>query len=118
MESVRELLARVRDYYKHTSDADIDLLCDIVEKLQAEIERLRAHYGDPCMYCGTAHDEVAPGPCPATRDTMAAENEQLRQEIARLNAFVQKVRMSVNDWSPIVQFELKAALFDAIGKSS
>lgn len=24
-----------------------------------------AHSGDPCKYCGTPHDEVAPGPCPA-----------------------------------------------------
>lgn len=25
----------------------------------------QAHRGDPCRYCGTPHDEVAPGPCPA-----------------------------------------------------
>jgi hypothetical protein len=23
-----------------------------------------AHYGDPCKYCGTPHDDVEPGPCP------------------------------------------------------
>lgn len=22
------------------------------------------HFGDPCVHCGTPHDEVAPGPCP------------------------------------------------------
>jgi hypothetical protein len=22
------------------------------------------HFGDPCIHCGTPHDEVAPGPCP------------------------------------------------------
>ncbi len=27
--------------------------------------RETAHYGDPCRYCGTPHDDVAPGPCPA-----------------------------------------------------
>ena len=21
------------------------------------------HFGDPCVHCGTPHDEVAPGPC-------------------------------------------------------
>lgn len=24
-----------------------------------------AHFGDPCIYCGTPHDTVAPGPCPS-----------------------------------------------------
>jgi len=23
-----------------------------------------SHAGDPCVYCGKRHDEVAPGPCP------------------------------------------------------
>ena len=23
------------------------------------------HFGDPCIYCGTPHDNVEPGPCPA-----------------------------------------------------
>lgn len=22
------------------------------------------HFGDPCVKCGTPHDEVSPGPCP------------------------------------------------------
>jgi hypothetical protein len=26
--------------------------------------RLTAHRGDPCVWCGTPHDEAAPGPCP------------------------------------------------------
>jgi len=24
-----------------------------------------AHQGDPCRFCGTPHDDVQPGPCPA-----------------------------------------------------
>jgi hypothetical protein len=24
-----------------------------------------SHKGDPCEHCGTPHDDVAPGPCPA-----------------------------------------------------
>lgn len=24
----------------------------------------RVHFGDPCKYCGTPHDDVQPGPCP------------------------------------------------------
>lgn len=27
------------------------------------------HLGDPCIYCGTPHDDVKPGPCPA-RETV------------------------------------------------
>ena len=23
----------------------------------------KAHYGDPCIHCGVAHDDVPPGPC-------------------------------------------------------
>ena len=23
-----------------------------------------AHIGDPCRFCGQAHDDVSPGPCP------------------------------------------------------
>ena len=26
------------------------------------------HFGDPCVHCGTPHDEVAPGPCLATKE--------------------------------------------------
>lgn len=25
------------------------------------------HFGDPCAYCGTPHDDVKPGPCPGLR---------------------------------------------------
>lgn len=28
-------------------------------------EGMRAHRGDPCLYCHTRHDDVAVGPCPA-----------------------------------------------------
>lgn len=35
------------------------------------------HKGDPCIYCKTPHDAVAPGPCPAfepsARPPMAGE---------------------------------------------
>ena len=29
-----------------------------------ELRKL-AHQGDPCVFCGTPHDDVAPGACPA-----------------------------------------------------
>lgn len=29
-----------------------------------EIKVQTAHKGDPCIYCGTPHDEVEIGPCP------------------------------------------------------
>ena len=28
-------------------------------------EWLNAHFGDPCAFCHTPHDDVQPGPCPA-----------------------------------------------------
>jgi len=42
------------------------------------IEELKefAHSGDPCRFCGTAHDDVVPGPCPniiAYRRPMAGD---------------------------------------------
>jgi len=53
-ESVKELLARVRDYDKHTSDDDINRLCDEIERLTWENEHLRQtvlffsrHYDGP-----------------------------------------------------------------------
>jgi hypothetical protein len=35
-----------------------------------------AHRGDPCIYCNVAHDDVAPGPCPAR----VAELERTQNE--------------------------------------
>ena len=28
-----------------------------------EAARLTAHLGDPCVFCGTPHDEIKSGPC-------------------------------------------------------
>ena len=39
-------------------------------EMAKEIAELVAHEGDPCKYCGTPHDEVTVGPCPATRDIL------------------------------------------------
>lgn len=33
-------------------------------RLREEAIRERKHLGDPCEFCGTAHDDVEPGPCP------------------------------------------------------
>ena len=30
--------------------------------------KFTAHKGDPCIYCGTPHDEVGVGPCPGRRE--------------------------------------------------
>ena len=37
--------------------------------------RLRPHLGDPCVFCGTPHDDVAIGPCPATRDQLRTQRD-------------------------------------------
>lgn len=28
----------------------------------------QTHFGDPCIHCGTPHDEVEPGPCKGGRE--------------------------------------------------
>lgn len=33
------------------------------------------HTGDPCIHCGLAHDDVAPGPCPKTEGLAATTRE-------------------------------------------
>ena len=33
-------------------------------RIETLAQRLTAHRGDPCYWCGTPHDEVEPGPCP------------------------------------------------------
>ena len=42
-----------------------------------------AHFGDPCKYCGTPHDEVAPGPCPALapNNTIDARRRRLDADL-------------------------------------
>ena len=59
--------------------AAIDVLEGDIARLKANIEACNeqlswreetlaairvSHAGDPCVYCGQQHDEVAPGPCP------------------------------------------------------
>lgn len=45
---------------------------DLVQPLERE-DSGAAHFGDPCQYCGVAHDEVAAGPCPGLPMAEAAE---------------------------------------------
>lgn len=34
-----------------------------------------AYFGDPCIHCGTPHDEVAPGACPGRKTTLPTYKE-------------------------------------------
>jgi hypothetical protein len=43
-----------------------------------ELKVRSAHRGDPCMYCGVGHDDVAVGICPATRDVLVQERDAAR----------------------------------------
>jgi len=36
----------------------------MVETVAVASRALRAHWGDPCRFCGTPHDEVEVGDCP------------------------------------------------------
>lgn len=35
-----------------------------------------SHYGDPCIYCGIAHDDVPPGSCTGTALLAARKQEE------------------------------------------
>jgi len=39
---------------------------------------ITAHIGDPCIFCGVAHDDVEIGPCPA-RQSRAMYADALRE---------------------------------------
>ena len=45
----------------------------LIENRLASLEG--SHWGDPCIFCGQAHDDVAAGPCPGTRLDSAARME-------------------------------------------
>jgi hypothetical protein len=46
--------------------------------LRTQLSKLQSHKGDPCIYCGIAHDDVPPGPCAGTRDDLRARIERMR----------------------------------------
>lgn len=50
----------------------LDVLSEL-ERRRVELARLKAHKGDPCIYCKTPHDAVQSGDCPGTRDSLVAE---------------------------------------------
>lgn len=41
----------------------------------------RRHYGDPCKYCGTMHDEVARGACPGKPKTKSEHMPDLHNQV-------------------------------------
>ena len=40
----------------------------------------RQHWGNPCKYCGTPHDDVEPGPCPG-RNENCRDDEDIAPDI-------------------------------------
>ena len=57
-ESVKQLLARVRDYDKHTSDDDIDRLCDEIERLNKRVSDLLGECGHLQADCAEQRAEI------------------------------------------------------------
>ena len=51
------------------------------EPTAAEQRERLAHFGDPCVFCGQAHDEVAIGDCPGLCNLTPAEAEQRYAEM-------------------------------------
>lgn len=49
---------------KLSAAAEIDKLCTPVAKPVIPATAATAHLGDPCIFCKTPHDDVAPGACP------------------------------------------------------
>ncbi len=43
-----------------------------IKDLEAKVNQLTAHSGDPCVYCNTPHDDVGIGPCRGTRKVLRA----------------------------------------------
>ena len=35
------------------------------DEILSHSSKSQHHFGDPCIYCGTPHDDVEPGSCPA-----------------------------------------------------
>lgn len=57
--------------------------------------RVGYHQGDPCIHCGSAHDDVAVGPCPMRRPATSAASEEegvfdLVAHLHRARAFSEK----------------------------
>ena len=50
-----------------------------------------AHYGDPCLYCGTPHDEVATGPCPSRAGNKAGERCDYRMSQADFDGIMEAI---------------------------
>lgn len=76
---LREVLKRAehRANGGHNPGGLTAILSDIREAIGLVGEPVAAsHFGDPCVHCGTPHDEVKPGPCaggfaePAARELL------------------------------------------------
>jgi hypothetical protein len=71
------LSAAVRDIYtnghgRSLSELTVGEAVAVLWALVDKPESQAAHYfGDPCIHCGVAHDDVPPGPCPGKRALLA-----------------------------------------------
>ncbi len=54
----------------------------VIAQLRADLAAGQAHRGDPCVYCGTPHDDVAIGPCPANRDVLREQRDTAHTALA------------------------------------
>jgi hypothetical protein len=63
-----------------------------------------AHYGDPCLYCNTAHDDVAVGPCPARATNKPGTRIQFRMSQADHDRIIAAINVARN--TPLIALHL------------
>lgn len=50
------------------------------------------HMGDPCVHCGSPHDEVRIGPCPGVKDRDDEYRDAWREAARAELAFLESLR--------------------------
>jgi outer membrane murein-binding lipoprotein Lpp len=76
------------DVETETTDARHELRAALSETAPASETEADGptHFGDPCVYCGTPHDDVTPGQCPGEHDPRALARER-NEAVAALKPF-------------------------------
>ena len=83
------------DFDDQTEDLllQISLLKRQIAEAKSEIDKLQSHKGDPCIYCGIAHDDVQSGPCAGTRDELRAERDFYAYAVKMLTDYLVKKKV-------------------------
>lgn len=82
-----------------------------------------AHYGDPCLYCGSGHDAVAVGPCPARIGNKPGERVRYVMSQSDFQGLIEAIRqarntplIALNAGMPLTPQEAANAAWSALGE--